>query len=76
MPLPSPSGSLKRELDSATIEEANTEVSKLIIKYRREAFAILKGYVPSKKLPLPSMQQNMELSIQFGILRKIFQKKH
>ena len=30
MPLPSPSGSLKKQLDSAVIEEANKEVSKLI----------------------------------------------
>ena len=30
MPLPSPSGSLKNQLDSAVIEEANKEVSKLI----------------------------------------------
>ena len=30
MPLPSPSGSLKKQLDSAVIKEANKEVSKLI----------------------------------------------
>ena len=30
MPLSSPSGSLKKQLDSAVIEEANKEVSKLI----------------------------------------------
>ena len=30
MPLPSPSGLLKKQLDSAVIEEANKEVSKLI----------------------------------------------
>ena len=30
MPLPSPSGSLKRELDSAAIVETNKELSKLI----------------------------------------------
>ena len=30
MPLPSPSGSLNKQLDSAVIEEANKEVSKLI----------------------------------------------
>ena len=31
MPLSSPSGSLKKQLDSAVIEEANKEVSKLIM---------------------------------------------
>ena len=30
MPLPSPSGSIKKQLDSAVIEEANKDVSKLI----------------------------------------------
>ena len=51
MPLPSPSGSLKRELDSAAIEEANKEVSKLITSASRKHAPYLK-VTPHQKVAI------------------------
>ena len=45
MPLPSPSGWLKKQLDSAVIEEANKEVSKLITSAsRKQSYTVLESY--------------------------------
>ena len=43
MPLPSPSSLLKKQLDSAVLEEANKEASKLIMSAGRK-----QSYTPSK----------------------------
>ena len=51
MPLSSPSGWLKKQLDSAVIKEANKELSKGV---QREVKLHL-----IRKLPLQSMQQNI-----------------
>ena len=70
MPLPSPSGSLKKQLDNAVIEEANKEVSKLIMSAGRKRSPYLK-VTPHQKAIIA------KYAAEHGIVNSIWHfKKH
>ena len=71
MPLPNLTGSLKRELDSTVIEEANKEVSKLITSAGRKRSPYLK-VMPHQKAAIAKYAAENGIVNSIWHFKKVF----